>query len=195
VQAQKEFVVEYKALRKQQSADAPCYFMDATHPIHNPIANYGWIKRGQNYAVKTNTGRRRLNINGAMNISTLEPRYDDTINATIALFKQAKHPDAKNIPVIADNARYYRAKIVTEYLQTSRIQLIFLPPYAPNLNLIERYWKFFKKKVLYGTYYETFDRFKLACDEFFNQACDHVESLRSLLAENFQLIAIPKTDF
>ena len=197
IQAQKEFLVEYEALRKQQPAEAPCYFMDATHPLHNPIANYGWIKRGQDYAVKTNTGRRRLNINGAMNISTLEPviRYDDTINAdsTIALFKQieAKHLNVQNIPVIADNARYYHAKIVSEYLQTSRIQLIFLPPYAPNLNLIERYWKFFKKNVLYGTYYETFDRFKLACDEFFNQACEHVVLLRSLLAENFQLIAAP----
>ncbi len=129
--------------------------MDATHPLHNPIANYGWIKRGQDYTVKTNTGRRRLNINGAMNISTLEPviRYDDMINAhsTLALFKQieAKHLDATSIPVIADNARDYRAKIVSEYLKTSRIQLIFLPPYAPNLNLIERYWKFFKKIALF----------------------------------------------
>ena len=67
----------------------------------------------------------------------------------------------------------------------------FLPPYAPNL--IERYWKFFKKTV--GTDYETVDRFKSACDAFFNQACDHVELLRSLLAENFQLMAIPETEF
>ncbi len=81
--------------------------------------------------------------------------------------------------------------LLSEYLQTSRIQLIFLPPYAPNLNLIERYWKFFKKKVLYGSYYETFNHFKLACDKFFNQPCEHVELLCSLLAENFQLIAVP----
>ena len=58
-------------MRKQQPADAPCYAMDATHPLHNPIANDGWIKRGQDDAIKTNTGRRRLN--GAMNINTLEP--------------------------------------------------------------------------------------------------------------------------
>ncbi len=92
IQAQKDFLAEYEALRKQQPAEAPCYFMDATHPLYNPIANYGWIKRGQDYVVKTNTGRR-LNINGAMNISMLDPviRYDDTINAdsTIAFFKQS----------------------------------------------------------------------------------------------------------
>ncbi|WP_279512418.1 transposase [Candidatus Thiosymbion oneisti] len=54
---------------------------------------------------------------------------------------------------MCDNARYYRSKAVQEYLKTSRIQLVFLPPYAPNLNLIERLWKFFKQKVLSNQYW------------------------------------------
>jgi len=69
-------------------------------------------------------------------------RFDDTINAdsTIALFKQLEvlYPIAVWIDIICDNARYDRSKAVQDYLKTSRIQLIFLPPYAPNLNLIER---------------------------------------------------------
>jgi len=77
-------------------------------------------------------------------------RYDDTINAqsTVALLQQIEqqHPAAAHIYVICDNARYYRSRIVTEYLLDSKIELIFLPPHAPNLNLIERYWRFFKKK-------------------------------------------------
>ena len=76
------------------------------------------------------------------------------------------YPAAKKITVILDNARYYRSKVVAEYLQNSRIELMFLPPYSPNLNLIERFWKFFKKQVLYNQYYGTFRQFKSACEFF-----------------------------
>ncbi len=128
--------------------------MDATHPHHNPVAGYGWIKRGQDREIQSNTGRQRLNINGAINTASLQAivRYDDTINAqsTIQLFQQieAHHPTAAwiYINIICDNARYYRSQLINDYLNDSKIKLVFLPPYAPNLNLIERYLKFFKKK-------------------------------------------------
>jgi len=73
-------------------------------------------------------------------------------------------------------------------LQTSRIELIFLPPYAPNLNLIGRYWKFFKKKILYGKYYETFHEFREVCDAFFASQRTHISELRSLMTEKFEII-------
>ena len=136
----------------------------------------------------------RININGAIDLDRLEPvvRFDDTINAdsTIALFKQleALYPIAVWIGVICDNARYDRSKAAQDYLKTSRIQLIFLPPYAPNLNLIERLWKFLKKKVLYNRYYETFDEFKSACEEFFENPRKYHRELRSLLTANFKII-------
>ena len=194
-EAQEAFVDTYQKLKENQHKDDPVYFMDATHPHHNPVLAYGWIRRGEAYAIPGNTGRQRLNINGAVDIDTLTPviRYDDTINAdsTIALFRQveARHPTARVIPVICDNARYYRSRKVREHLQNSRIELIFLPPYSPNLNLIERYWKFFKKKVLYDRYYETFDEFKAACSDFFKKSASYVDELRSLLVENFQIIS------
>ena len=60
--------------------------------------------------------------------------------------------------IILDNGSIHRSKKVQRFVKNNDwVELHFLPPYAPNLNLIERYWKFFKKKVLYGTYYETFD--------------------------------------
>jgi transposase len=65
---------------------------------------------------------------------------------------------------------------------------VFLPPYSPNLNLIERYWKFFKKKVLYNRYYEKFNEFKDACERFFRQPRRYLKELRSLLTENFGII-------
>ncbi|WP_281200894.1 transposase [Nitrosomonas mobilis] len=63
--------------------------------------------------------------------------------------------------------RYYHAQLVKDYLANSKIELVFLLSCARNLNLIERFWKFFKKTVLYGHYYETFSQFKTACDNFF----------------------------
>ncbi|MCP4264720.1 MAG: IS630 family transposase, partial [Candidatus Brocadiaceae bacterium] len=85
-------------------------------------------------------------------------------------------------------ARYYRSKKVREYLKNSKIKLIFLPPYSPNLNLIERLWKYFHKIVLYNQYYETFDEFKKACKSFFRRIKRHKGELSSLMTENFQII-------
>ena len=168
-QAQEAFLAEYEQIKRDKGEADPVYFVDAVHPQHNPVIACGWIKRGEEREVRSNTGRRRVNINGAIDLERLEPvvRFDETINtdSTIALFQQLEELNlaATWIYVICDNARYYRSKAVKEYLKDSRIKPVFLPPYAPNLNLIERLWKFFKKKVLYNRYYETFEEFKAAC--------------------------------
>jgi transposase len=191
---QRAFIDQYRKLQADKPAGDRLYFMDATHPHHNPIASYGWIKRGQDHEIRSNTGRQRLNINGVIDCSDLSAiiRYDDTINAqsTIKLFQQieAQNPQASRIQIICDNARYYPAQVVKDYLTDSKIEWVFLPPYAPNLNLIERFWKFFKKNVLYGRYYETFYEFKTACDNFFSELEQHHASLRSLLTDRFQII-------
>ena len=192
--AQEEFVRQYSELLENKGDKDLIYFMDGTHPHHNPIPSYGWILKGEEKELKTNTGRARININGAINTETLDVavRFDERINAesTIELFKdiEQRNPEANTIYVIADNARYYRACKVSEYLQGSKIELLFLPPYSPNLNLIERFWKFFKRKVLYNKYYEKFDVFWDACAGFFNDIVKYENELRSLLTDNFQII-------
>ena len=133
---------------------------------------------------------------GLLNIEdhTVVVRTEDTINAqaTIRLLKdlEAKHEAVETIYCIADNACYYRAKMVQEYVAQSKIKLLFLPPYAPNLNLIERLWKFFHKKVMYNTYYASYAEFEEAIGTFFDNlnAHQYADELRSLLAENFQII-------
>ena len=193
-QAQKEFLEGYEKLKENKGANDPIYFMDGVHPQHNTQASYGWIKRGEEKEIKSNSGRQRLNINGAINIETLSCAtvMDDAVNAdsTIELLKQLerKHRKAKVIYIICDNARYYRSRKVKEYLENSRVVLVFLPPYSPNLNLIERYWKYFKKIVLYNRYYEKFDEFKSACEQFFHNIRQHKNELSSLLTENFHII-------
>jgi transposase len=144
---QEAHVQAYEDLKQNKDQDDVILFMDATHPLHNPVMAGAWIKRGKVARLPSNTGRARLNINGAIDIANLTAvvRFDDTINAasTLALFEQieAAYPKAGTITVILDNARCYRSKDVAAYLEGSRIQLMFLPPYAPNLNLIERFWK------------------------------------------------------
>jgi transposase len=193
-EAQRAFLEQYEKLKQDKGQEDPIYFMDATHPQHNPVIACGWIKRGEEHAVRTNTGRQRVNINGAIDLERLAPvvRFDDTINAdsTIALFEQLERVNrvAARIYVICDNARYYRSKAVNEYLKTSRITLVFLPPYAPNLNLIERVWKLFKKRTLYNRYFETFADFKAACEDFFANPGKHHRELRSLLTESFEIV-------
>ena len=190
---QAAFVAEYEKLRENQGENDPVYFGDGCHPQYNSIPAYGWIRRGKEKHLKSNAGRDRANIHGAVEIDSLQVVTDftDSINSqsTIRLFDklEAKHPEAKIIRLIVDNATYYKSGLVKEYLKQSKIVLHFLPGYSPNLNLIERLWKFFKKKILYNKYYETFENFITACKSFFRSRTKYRDELRSLLAENFQL--------
>lgn len=142
-----------------------------------------------------NSGRQRLNIHGALNAGTNEliVQRVERVNAqaTVELLKaiDAAHPSASHIHLIVDNAGYYHAQLVSDYLQSgeSRVQLWFLPPYSPNLNLIGRVWKFFRKKVMNNRYYSTFKEFTEEALMFFECLSEYSDDLRTLLTHNFQL--------
>jgi len=107
----------------------------------------------------------------------------------IALKRTAEVP----ITIVLDNARYQRCKVVTEKAAELGIELLFLPPYSPNLNLIERLWKFVKKQVLYSKYYEKFEDFKAAITKCLEQSeTKHKEAIDSLLKLNFQTFSETK---
>ena len=182
-----EYLQRYEEIRR---SDSPLYFMDGVHPQHNSRPSHGWILKGETKALLSNTGRKRLNINGAVNIDSKElvTHFSDSINAqsTIVLFKKIlkNHQKDKKVYIVCDNAGYYRSTLVKEFLQENKkIELLFLPPYSPFLNLIERVWKFFNKMVLYNKYYETFSEFKAACLDFFRRK--HKRALDKKLVEKF----------
>ena len=160
---------------------------------HNTLAAYGWIKRGQKREMKTNSGRQRLNLHGAMNAETYQVTLiesktvneDSTIDLLTAI--EQSYPLSKEIVIILDNAKYHYSKKVKEYVGNSKIKLAFLPSYSPNLNLIERLWKFFKKKVLYNRYYENIKTFRKACIKFFRNIAQYSSEIESIMSGGFEL--------
>ena len=194
-EAQMKWRDEFYELFDSEDKDRIFYFMDSTHPTHNVSSHYVWSTCGERREVETNTGRSRLNIQGAINAKTLEivTEMSDQMNAetTLNFLKKIedKHPDYQEINIILDNATYHHAKIIKKYLSESKskIQLNFLPPYSPNLNIIERYWKVFKKKVL-TKHHDDFLDFKDACQDFFDTQLEYIDEIKHLFNLEFHIL-------
>ena len=192
---QQEFLEKYKELKKDLGKDDQIYFSDATHPTHNTKPSYGWIKRGKKHDVyiKSNTGRKRINLLGAITIGSKQAVVieEETINAQaiIHLLEKIKQKQkAGKVYMVLDNAKYHHARLVKNWLLNHpRFHLVFLPPYSPNLNLIERLWRFFHQKVTNNQYFSTFQDFKEATMQFFQNLHHYKQELDTLLTENFQL--------
>lgn len=191
---QEAFLKEMEPFMAEVADDEVIYFMDAMHPQHNTRADYAWIKRGEEHPIPTNCGRRRININGAMNAQQPEEVViieAESINAqaTIALGEKLleKHRDKAKIYVFCDNAPYYTCSLLREWLQKNpQLELLHLPPYSPNLNLIERLWKFLRKKVINLQFYPHFKDFRAAIFHFFANLKQYKEELHTLMQPNFQ---------
>ena len=143
--------------------------------------------------VKAAAGRNRINVPGAVNAITKEVTtltnntfIDDSV--IISFLRQFKEIYAdKPVKTVLDNAGYQHCKAVMELSADLEIELLFLPPYSPNLNIIERLWKFTKKKILYGEYCETPHLFHRAIRDFFTAVSTKYETeLKPLLTLNFQ---------
>jgi transposase len=191
---QAQFMIKYKELKELLKPKDQIYFLDATHPTHNTTASYGWIKIGRegDKYLETNTGRGRLNINGALNLRTHQAIVfsEITINAqsVIKILKRLiKDQPHGKIHLILDNAMYYRANIVKKWQKHHRrVEFHFLPPYSPNLNIIERLWLFFHRKITNSHYFSTFLSFKRTTIKFFKHLDKYESELKTLLTDNFQ---------
>ncbi len=176
--------------------DTPLYFADGTHPSDTAHAALGWIRKGETRELKSNHGRQNININGALSWPGREFVHRQTGRITsaemILLFEdlQARHPMASAIRVVLDNARYNRSKELTAWFARDycHIALTHLPAYAPNLNLIERFWWLFKKNTIYNEYFPTCADFKAAVERFFARIEDYRNEIESLIADKFHFI-------
>jgi transposase len=170
------------------------YYADGVHPTHNSRSTYAWIEKGEEFEQPTVSGRDRVNINGILNAKDVTDVLSvdcESVNAqsTKDLYQMAleKHLEAEKIYIISDNAKYYKNKELTEWVKGTKITQIFLPAYSPNLNLIERLWRFLRKKVINTEFYRTKELFREAINKFFKNIDQYKDELQTLLTLKFRL--------
>jgi transposase len=174
-----------------QNGQVHLLFVDAAHFILQPFLCCLWcISR---VFIKASPGRNRINVLGAVNAITKEvSTYSNTTyicaNCLISFLKQLKEQYSdKPIAIVLDNARYQHCFVVKAIATGLGIHLLFLPPYSPNLNIIERLWKFTKKEILNAQYYDAPAKFHSAITSFFqNINQNNKADLQNLLTLKFQ---------
>jgi transposase len=167
------------------------FFVDAAHFVFGTFLCCLW-SFGRLF-VRAASGRQRFNVLGAWNAVTRE--LIAVTNTTVVntetmcelLREVALRGLAGPITLVLDNARYQRNAVVQALATELEITLLYLPSYSPNLNLIERLWKFIKRKELYGKYHARFDDFRTAIQTCLSQVSTaHRSPLKSLMTLNFQ---------
>jgi transposase len=167
------------------------YFIDAAHFVLSPFFGILWCLA--RVFIKTPAGRNRLNVLGALNavnkevVSVINETFVNSDTVRELLYKlRCLHQDTP-MTLVLDNAKYQRCYYVISYARELDIELLFLPGYSPNLNLIERLWKFVKKKCLYSEYYDNFGSFKSAIVGCLSDLpTKHKDELQNLLTLKFQ---------
>lgn len=167
------------------------FFVDAAHFVFGTFLCCLWsVAR---IFIRAASGRQRFNVLGAWNAVTRE--LIAVTNTTVVntetmcelLRKIVALGLAGPITLVLDNARYQRNAAVQGLAKKLGMTLLFLPSYSPNLNLIERLWKFIKRRALYGRYHPTFADFQAAIQETLDALPTiHVEPLKTLMTLNFQ---------
>jgi len=168
------------------------YFGDAVHLIYGSNIDSCWsIERP---VIKSSSGRARFNVMGFLDSETNETivvSNDSYITATeiVESLKKLKEiNEEKEVYIILDNARYQKCKLVKEAAEKYEINIVYLPPYSPNLNLIERLWKFLRKECLSNKYHLTFKEFGdsiLGC--LSETHTKHAKTLSSWLSHKFEI--------
>ena len=167
--------------------------MDAAHFVLSPYIGFLWCFTRM--FIKSPSGRNRFNVLGALNAITHElimitnDKYINAISFCELLWDISCRYANSAIPitVVLDNARYQKCKLVFYFAKLLDIELLYLPSYSPNLNLIERLWKFVKKKCLYSKYYPDFTSFKDYISDCLGKTNTvYKKELSTLLTLNFQ---------
>jgi transposase len=192
-EVQEQFKVEQlePRLAEAQAGQRVVFFMDAAHFVYAPFLALVWCF--ERLFVKAPSGRQRLNVLAALNATTKEIFTVQNLTYVTAAtvcellhLLAGAHP-TQPLTVVLDNARYQKCALVQELARSLGIELLYLPAYSPNLNLIERYWKWVKKQCLYGKYYPTSADFQGAIQQCIAQAqSEHQAELESLLTLKFQ---------
>lgn len=167
------------------------FFVDAAHFVQGAFLCCLWCVC--RLFIRGASGRQRYSVLGAWNAATNELVRITTAGTVSSetmcdLLRQIAALGLTGpVTLVLDNARYQRCTLVTNLAATFHIELLFLPSYSPNLNLIERLWKFVKRNALYGRHYDNFTEFRRAIDDCLdNIPTKHRPQLTTLMTHNFQ---------
>lgn len=165
--------------------------MDAAHFVYGPFLGYLWCL--VRLLVPGPSGRKRYNVLAALNAVTHEVirvanhSYINADSVCELLRQVAAAGWPRPITFVLDNARYQRCELVQSLARSLHLELLFLPSYSPNLNLIERLWKFVKKECLASRVLPNYESFTAAIDGCLNCLhTKHQEQIATLLTLNFQ---------
>jgi transposase len=198
--AQAAFVEEIGALSESLPEDEVILYGDVVHPQWNVQASYAWILRGEEKQVLTNSGREHMNISGAYDVASCRsvihytpPKQAVNFDEALALFSKIEesYPEKRVIHIILDNAGYFK-KAWRLYLEDGggRIQVHWLPSYSPNLNLIERLWRFMHRDIIGVKRRETLAEFEKDISAFFASLSDYETRLRQFIGTEPHLIKL-----
>jgi transposase len=193
---QEEFIAKYQRHKTEaQGQKTRRYFVDACHPVWGvEMLYYCWLLVGQRFLVGVGGGRKRLNILGAYcpeDQEYLDIRLSrDNINGqqfvNLLRVLLERHPETEKFILYLDNAKYYHAEVVKEWLaRHPQFHLEPLPAYSPNLNLIERLWKFLRNKA-FTCWHKSFEDMEAAVSKVLDHLEDYRDELETLMTENFQ---------
>jgi len=186
--------------REAKRPDAPRtrrYYVDACHPVWGlDLVFCCWLLLGQRLLVGMGSGRKRLNILGGYcpdDHEYVDYRLTrDNINGeqfiNFMRLLRSLHPDTEKFILYVDGAKYYRSAVVKEWLKRHpEFHLSPIPAYSPNVNLIERMWKFLRAKAL-SRWHKTFEDMQAAVSEVLDHLEDYRGELRTLMGERFHII-------
>ena len=168
------------------------FFVDAAHFVMGSFLGYLWCL--VRIFIPSSSGRKRYNVLGAIDAIThrlITVCNESYINAlsVCELLQKIRDTTVGEITLVMDNAKYQKCALVKELAIKLNIELLFLPSYSPNLNLIERLWRWVRSDCLNNEYYEHFDEFKNAINQSLQKVStgENKEEMDSLLTLKFQL--------
>jgi transposase len=173
------------------------YYVDACHPVWGLELVFScWLLLGQRLLVGMGSGRKRLNILGGycpddheyvdFRLTRANINGEQFVNFLRLL--RSLHPETERFILYVDGARYYGSPVVLEWLRRhSEFHLSLIPAYSPNVNLIERLWKFMRAKAL-CKWHKTFDAMQTAVSEVLDHLENYRNELQTLMTEKFHII-------
>src|SRR5512143_2254576 len=180
-------------LKQARRGRRQVYFVDAAHFVFAPFLGFLWCTT--RWFVRAASGRKRSNVLGAIDAVThrlIRVTNDGSINAeSVCTLLRAVAEAAVGLPIrlVLDNARYQKCALVQALAASLGIELLYLPGYSPNLNLIERLWRFVRKQSLDSTSYEDFEQFRTAIDGCLDDLSTvHKGEMETLLTHKFQMV-------